>query len=205
MSLPTPTVELSYIVHYGYVALFLILAASEVTSILPIGILLIAVGAVTRYHTLDFLACLVVTTAASVLADMAIFFISRHLGKKESYRRFVAKNRLASRIEYYAHAHPRITVFISRLIGFASTPVNALAGLSQMSPITFFIFDLLGVGLCCFAYLAAGYLLGAAWHEDAKITAEGVGVALAIAGIGYLASLYLRSRRERTMKSTHHV
>lgn len=205
MTLPTPTVELSYVVHYGYIALFLILAVSELTSVLPIGILLIAVGAVTRSHVLDFSTALVVTTAASAFSDMVIFYVSRHLGKRESYRRFVEKSEFASRIEGYAKHHPKATVFFSRLIGFASTPVNAIAGLSQMSPLIFFVFDVLGVGLCCFAYLGAGYLIGAAWQHDAKITAAGIGVALTIAGIAYVLSLYLRSRRKRTMKHTDHA
>jgi len=204
MAFPTPTVELAFIVRYGYLALFLILAASELTSVLPIGILLIAIGALTRIHTLSFLVCLAVTTGASVMSDLVVFFVSRHLGKKEGYRRFVSKSAFATRLEGYAKRHPRGTIFISRLIGFASTPVNAIAGLSQMSPLTFFAFDLLGVGLCCFAYLGSGYLIGAAWQRDADVTATGVGIALAIAGSAYLVSLYVRSRGRRTMKHTEH-
>lgn len=205
MPLPTPSVELTYVIRYGYLALFLILAASELTSLLPIGILLIAVGAATRSHVLNFATALAVTTAASAFSDMVIFFISRRLGRREGYRRFVQKSQFAARIETYAVRHPKATVFFSRLIGFASTPVNAIAGLSQMSPVTFFAFDLLGVGLCCFTYLATGYLIGAAWQRDAKVTAMGVGVALTIAGIAYLTSLYLRSRRRRTMSGHDHA
>lgn len=194
MSFPTPSTDISYILTYGYGALFLLVAASEVTSFLPVGIILIGVGALARAHIVSFLISFATATLASTMSDVVVFEISRHLGKKEGYRRFVKRNALAARIEGYAKGHPRATVFLSRLVGVASTPVNAIAGLSQMPVAAFAFFDMAGNALCALAYLSAGYFIGAAWQQDAKLTSIGIGFGLAIAVGGYLLSVALRAR-----------
>ncbi|MGE5541129.1 MAG: DedA family protein [Bacillota bacterium] len=201
MALPTPSTDIGYILAYGYSALFLLVAASEVTSFLPIGIILIGVGALARAHYLSFFISFFTAAAASTMSDIIVFEISRRLGKKAGYRRFVERNRFANRIEGYAKRHPRATVFLSRLIGVASTPVNAIAGLSQMRVVEFAFFDLLGNALCTAAYLAAGYFIGAAWKQDAKLTSLGIGVALAIGVGGYVLSAYLRARKKKQRSS----
>jgi membrane protein DedA with SNARE-associated domain len=197
MFLPTSSTDISYILSYGYGALFLLVAASEVTSFLPIGIILIGVGALARVHYVSFFISLLTATAASTMSDVIVFEISRRLGKREGYRRFVENSALASRIEGYAVRHPRATVFLSRLVGVASTPVNAIAGLSQMPVAVFIFFDVLGNALCATVYLAAGYFVGAAWQQDAKITSIGIGCALAIGVIAYIGSATVRARRKQ--------
>lgn len=194
MSLPTPSTDISYVLTYGYGALFLLVAASEVTSFLPIGIILIGVGALARAHIVSFIISFATATLASTFSDVVVFEISRHLGKKEGYRRFVNRNALVARIEGYATRHPRATVFLSRLVGVASTPVNAIAGLSQMPVSVFAFFDMVGNALCALAYLSAGYFIGAAWQQDARLTSIGIGFALAIGVGGYLLSVALRAR-----------
>ncbi len=194
MTLPTTAIEISYVLRYGYVALFLIVAAGEAASLLPIGILLVAVGALARTTALDFFTCLIVAALASIASDLIVFLASRHWGRRGSYRRFVERNPIAGRVEAYMARYPRGTVFVSRLVGLASTAVNALAGLSQMPLLTFFVFGLLGDALCCFAYLGAGYFLGVAWQDNARLTTESVGAALLVAAAVYGISLYVRHR-----------
>lgn len=197
MTFPTPATELAWITHYGYVVLFLLIMANELSSFFPMGILLIALGALSRTHVVSFLLSFLFATLASIVSDYLVFHISRRLGKRESYRRFVTKSQFATRIEAYMNHYPRMTVFISRLVGVASTPVNAVAGLSQMHAPTFVLFGLAGDAVCCFVYLAAGYFIGTAWQRDAALTSLGVGIALAIACVTYLISFYLHTRAKR--------
>lgn len=185
MNVPIP--ELAYIAQYGYVALFLIIAASEVTSFLPIGVILLAVGALARQHAISLIISLLVAAVASTLSDTIVFSIARRVGRREGYRRYVDNHAFVRRIEAFAAKHPRMAVFLSRLVGVASTPVNAIAGLSQMSRAVFIPFDFLGNALCALVYLAAGYYLGAAWEQDARLASLGIGAILAIIVIAYVA------------------
>jgi membrane protein DedA with SNARE-associated domain len=196
MTFPTPTIDITYVLRYGYPALFGIIMLSEVTSFIPVGVVLIGVGALARTHYTSLVIALLVATSASTISDYVVFAVSRKLGKAESYRRFVQKSTLASRLEGYIHAHPKATIFLSRLVGLASTPVNALAGLSQMHVPTFLAFDTLGNALCGFIYLAAGFLIGAAWQQDAKVTSIAIGIMLAVGVTAYLIWHFLRSRTQ---------
>jgi membrane-associated protein len=191
-----PTSELAYIARYGYFALFGIIAASEVVSFIPVGVVLIAVGALSRLQYMSLIISLLVAASASTVSDTIVFSIAHRLGRKEGYRRFVDNHAYALRIESFAEKHPRAAVFLSRLVGLASTPVNAIAGLSQMRRSVFIPFDFLGNALCAFLYLAAGYYLGAAWEADAHLASIVIGVIIALIIIGYLAFFFLfRTKR----------
>ncbi|MDB5195520.1 MAG: alkaline phosphatase, DedA family [Parcubacteria group bacterium] len=193
-----PTVELTYIAQYGYVALFGMIAASEVASFIPVGVVLIAVGALAREHYMSLTLSLLVAATASTLSDTIVFSIAHRLGRKEGYRRYVDNHAYALRIESFAEKHPRAAVFLSRLVGLASTPVNAIAGLSQMSRAVFIPFDFLGNALCAALYLAAGYYLGAAWESHARLASIVIGVIIALIIIGYLVFFFF-FRKKRSI------
>lgn len=193
-----PHTELAYIARYGYVALFGIIAASEVTSFIPIGVVLIAVGALARAHYMSLTLSLVVAGVASTASDVIVFSIARRLGRKEGYRRYVDNHAFAQRIEAFAEKRPRAAIFLSRLVGIASTPVNAIAGLSQMHRRVFIPFDFLGNAFCAALYLAAGYYLGAAWVADAHLATIVIGVVIALIIAAYVVFIFF-FRKKRSV------
>src|ERR1700757_5457916 len=111
-----PHAELMYIAQYGYIAVFLIIVGSELFSFLPVGVLLIATGALAHagYYNLFFL--LVVAALGATVSDYIVFTIARRVGSHEGYRRYVAGNRFASRIEHYLGRFPTLTIVVSRFI-----------------------------------------------------------------------------------------
>jgi len=191
-----PHVELTYILQYGYLALFVILILSELAAFAPVGILLIALGALSRSHYFDFSLLLIVSTLGSTVADYIVYRIAKQLGKKEGYRRFVERNGFASRIEHYMTHHPRATISLSRLVGFAGVPVNAMAGLSGIPPVTYVFFDALGNFFCCIVYLLIGYYVGAAWQYDSTIASFVLGIIFTISLAGYLVFFLFRKKRK---------
>lgn len=190
-------VELMYILQYGYVALFAIIVASEITSFLPIGIVLVAMGAAAHQGYFNFFLLLAIAAIASSISDYIVFTIAHRLGKHEGYRRYVKNNRFASRIERYIERYPALTVFLSRLIGFASTPANAIAGLAQMPRMTFIAFDVLGNALCALVYLTIGYYLGAAWNYDGHIASIALGFLVAVVIAGYIGVYFLFRKKDQ--------
>ncbi len=191
-------VELLYILQYGYIALFAIVVASELSTFLPVGILLIAMGALVHQGYFNFWYLLVVSTLASVIGDYIVFSISRRLGKHQGYRRYVKNSSLASRLEGYVGRYPEATIFLSRLVGFAGTPANAIVGLSQTSRVTYLIFDTLGNLLCCAVYLSVGYYIGAAWEADARIASFALGMLVAVVILSYLFFYFIfRNKKGR--------
>lgn len=191
-----PHAELLYIAQYGYIALFLIILGSELFSFLPVGVLLVGMGALSHAGYYNFFFLLIVSALAASVSDYAVFTIARRMGAHEGYRRYVAGNRFATSIEGYLARFPTLTIVVSRFVGISTTATNALAGLSQVSRPTFVLADFAGNALCCLMYLALGYSLGAAAAKGEQATAVVIGIiaALVIAGV-ILFHFFPRNRR----------
>jgi membrane protein DedA with SNARE-associated domain len=63
-----------------------------------------------------------------------------------------------------------MTIIVSRFIGFATTPVDALMGLSQVRLSTFISMDAIGNALCTTIYLSIGYIIGITAAQSAQFT-----------------------------------
>lgn len=189
-------VELSYVLQYGYVAFFLILFAGEFSGFIPVGILMVAMGALARHGYFDFAFLLVLATVATALGNFTIYSVARTLGKQESYRKRIEENRFATRIEAHMQKHPGLTVFVSRFIGVIVVPTTALAGLSQVPRTTFLMAVAAGNAICCAIYLAVGYFLGAAWEQDARTASRIVLAVVVLLMIGYVIYYLISNRRK---------
>ena len=190
-----PHSELLYLAQYGYLAVFCIILGSELFSFLPVGVLLIATGALAHagYYNLVFL--LIVSTLGATVSDYIVFTIARRLGSHDAYRRYVDGNRFAGAIESYMSRFPILTIAASRFIGITTSATNAIAGLSQVSRTTFILADAFGNAVCCLIYLFIGYYLGVAFEADARITAIALGLVAALI-IGVLILFHFISRKQ---------
>jgi membrane protein DedA with SNARE-associated domain len=86
------------------------------------------------------------------------------------YKRYVENHKFAKRIERFALKYPKTTIVISRFIGFVSTPVNAIMGLSQVRLRTFLSMDALGNAMCVAVYLGVGYFIGITATQSSHFT-----------------------------------
>ncbi|MDB5195521.1 MAG: hypothetical protein JWO84_705 [Parcubacteria group bacterium] len=191
-----PYAELAYVIQYGYAAFFVIFFIGELAGFLPLGLLLVAMGALARQHVFHFSFVLALAVLANVLANLALYTLARKLGKQKVYQERIKDSRLAARIEDHLQKRPALTIFVTRFIGVASHPTTLIAGLFQVPRGIFIAAVALGNGICCLVYLSVGYFIGGAWEHDAH-TASRISlmiVALVLAGyIFYYLFSKLRS------------
>jgi membrane protein DedA with SNARE-associated domain len=190
--------------QYGYFALFFLVLIGGTYVPIPAGVILIAVGVLSHHHhyftlTLSFLVAL----AGSLTDDAIIYSISRWVGKKDAYTTFARENKYASFIEKHFKVRPGIVVAGSRFVGFASMPVNALAGLTRMSIPKFIIATAFGDGVCIAAYLAIGYSVGTPWAHDIHTAFVVLTYLIAISSIASLVFFFISHQGKST--SNHDV
>lgn len=188
------SIELAAIAQYGYLAFALLLFIGEIVGFIPLGLLLVAMGAFAHQRLFSLPLLFLIALIASVVGNFALYTIAAKLGKKDFYQRRVKDTALASRIEAHMKKHPGLTVFATRFIGFAAYPTTLIAGLVRVPRHIFIPAVALGNGICCLAYLLVGYLVGGAWAHDAKITSIAISSAFAVGALGYLLVKFLRSR-----------
>ncbi len=185
--------------QYGYLALFFLVLIGGTYVPIPAGVILIAVGVLSHHHhyftlTLSFLVAL----AGSLMDDAIIYSVSRWVGKKDVYTKFARENKYASLVERQFKIRPGMVVAGSRFVGFASMPVNALAGLTRMPILKFIVTAAWGDGVCIAAYLAIGYTVGTPWAHDIHTAFVVLTYLIAISSIVSLVFFFISQSRKST-------
>ncbi|HEV7121612.1 MAG TPA: VTT domain-containing protein [Candidatus Paceibacterota bacterium] len=188
---------LHLLAQYGYLALFFLVLIGGTYVPIPAGVILVAVGVLSHHHhyfilTLSFLVAL----AGSLTDDGLTYAFARWVGKKEKYLAFARSNRYAGYIEEQFGKHPALVVAASRFIGFASMPVNALAGLTRMDIFEFLFAAGIGDGICIAAYLAIGYTVGSPWAHDIHTALVVLTYLIAISSIVSLVFFFISHSRK---------
>jgi membrane protein DedA with SNARE-associated domain len=181
-----PYAELAYVMQYGYAAFFALFLVGELVGFLPLGLLLVAMGALARQHLFHFSYLLALAILANVLANFALYSLARKLGKQQVYQERIKDSRLAARIEKHMQEHPALTIFVTRFIGVASHPTTLIAGLFRVPRSIFISAIALGNGICCFVYLSVGYFVGGAWEHDARTASRITLLIVGVVLVGYI-------------------
>jgi membrane protein DedA with SNARE-associated domain len=164
--------ELSYISRYGYIAFFVIFALGEVLGFIPLGLLLVAMGALSRQHVFTLWVVFACALVASLLGSYVLYWIARRVGKHRIYQERIKDSALAARIEAHMQTRPWLTVFATRFIGIACYPTTLISGLVGVRKRTFLSAVAIGNGLCIALYLGIGYIVGGAWERDARLASH---------------------------------
>jgi membrane-associated protein len=194
-----PYVELAYVIRYGYLAFFALFFIGEIVGFLPLGLLLVAMGALARQHLFSLLLLLVLAIVASVLGNLVLYSLARKFGKQKIYQERIKDSALAARIEAHMQTRPALTIFVTRFVGIACYPTTLIAGLFRVPRRIFIPAVALGNGICCLVYLSVGYLIGGAWEHDARVASRIALLIVLVVLAGYiLYYLVSKLRASRT-------
>jgi len=153
--------------NYGtwlYAILFLIIFCETglvVTPFLPGDSLLFACGVLAGADLLGYPQTVGVLLAAGVLGDAVNYRIGRYVGpaifKRET--RFIKKTHLLKAHAFYER-HGGKAIVLARFIPIIRTFAPFVAGIAQMNPATFLLFNVIGCILWVASLVSAGYFLG---------------------------------------------
>ncbi len=198
---------LSYLLLYKYVALFVLIFLAGIGLPIPSGTLLMAVGAFASQGYFDLPLSLATALVANILGDLCDYFLMRRYGraliKKNYQHRFafiVAMERYIAILDKYIKGHQRITIFISRFFGSASTIVNFLSGLIPVPLKTFLIYDALGNLVSIAGMIAAGFFISQSWQTVAGIIG---GVSTSISLLVIVIVVVFIIRKVKKSKALH--
>ncbi len=148
---------------YGYALLFAWILVEQLGIPLPATPVLLAAGALSAAHEINFLFALLAGLAASLIADSTWFFIGRRYG--HHVLRILCKLSLepaicVRRTQNSFGRRRAITIMIAKFVPGLATLAPPVAGLNGMSYGRFFLFDLIGATTWLSALLVTGRIFG---------------------------------------------
>jgi membrane protein DedA with SNARE-associated domain len=187
-------------IHYGYVAIFILSALESACIPIPSEVVLPYGGYLAAQHALNVTGVIVIATIANLVGGLVTYYIGRYGGRALvlRYGRFILlnKNHL-DWSEAWFEKRGELTVLIGRLLPAVRTFISLPAGMAQMSVSRFIIFTILGALPWNIALSLTGYYLGRNWSVvDAHLKPlTYFGAVVLVVGI-----VWFWSRRKRSDK-----
>lgn len=201
----------SFLVHWGYAALFLLTAVSAFG--IPIGSELVMVyggalasGQVLSHsnHHFTLAVVIIVAVAGEVVGSLFGYALGRFGGRPfidKAGRYLLLTHRDLDRVEGFLARRGDGFVFVGRLIPLLRSFVSIVAGLAEMAIARFVAFTLLGCIVFCGTLAGLGYAVGGSWHHvvhdfsDAGYVALGLAVIAVAFGIVHRLRVLREERR----------
>jgi membrane protein DedA with SNARE-associated domain len=166
-----------YILHYGYLAVFVLMVLesacipvpSEVTMLfggaLANGAFLTSLGQ--QAKPLNFVVVALMGTLGNLVGSWIAWGVGYRGGRPliERWGRYIfLRQHELDRAEAWFDRHGQTAVFVSRLLPVVRTFISLPAGIAEMPFLRFSLYTFLGCLPWTFALTALGYALGSQWH-----------------------------------------
>jgi membrane protein DedA with SNARE-associated domain len=195
------------VIHYGYLAVFLLMLGESAALPIPSEIVMPFAGAFCDPSLVQKLSAgatplnlplVIAAGAAGNLAGSLIAYGAGRLGGPPLLRRMRDNRYLGhgklERAETWFNDHGNITVFTSRLLPVVRTFISLPAGAAEMPIVSFSFYTIVGSAIWSAMLAIIGYLLGSQWELLDHIIAP-IGYALAAALVVAAAWWILRVKR----------
>lgn len=190
---------LTQIINYGAPSLGVVVFLAALGIPFPATAIMIAVGAFGREGFLPWHTTGLVALTCVILGDCLGYGLGYYV-RGPVLRRFGDSERWI-KAESFFQQRGGLSIFLTRFLvtGIAS-PVNIIAGTSNISFRTFLIYDLAGESIWVVGYGGLGYLFGNQWEVVSEFISSfgGLIIGLVLLGVG----IWLGMKRLRYIEST---
>ncbi len=185
----------SYLEHFTYLGLFVVLMLCGLGMPIPEDIALLAGGYLVHRGITRYPITLAVSLLGVVAGDNSLFLLGRHFGS--GLVRYFGLERprrklQIERIQEFMQRHGHRAIFYARFLAGLRALINLTAGSFGVKPGVFFIYDLLGAVISVPVVVTIGYLFGTQLEKIVRFLGgfERLIVVVAILSLG----LYLTRR-----------
>ncbi len=179
---------------YGFLFLDALLTTFPVlgTVILETPVAVLA-GALAAQGHFSFLLAMVSATIGGIIGDALGYYLGRWLGMEVLSHHWLITRRQWDRAHVFFERHGGKSIIIARFIGPVRTVMPLVAGLSTMSPRSFWVYNIASAIIWTAVFYPLGYFFGAQWRTIVAWAERGGWAALLIILLG-LAYAWMRHR-----------
>jgi membrane protein DedA with SNARE-associated domain len=153
----------SYIEHFTYAGLFVVLLLCGLGLPMPEDVALLAGGYLVHKGIIRYPITIGVSLVGVVAGDNSLYFIGRHAGSR--LLSYFGLSRPGSgnqveRMQDFMHRHGHLAIFYARFLAGLRAVIYLSAGSLGVSPSRFLFYDLLGAVISVPLVVTLGYLFG---------------------------------------------
>jgi membrane protein DedA with SNARE-associated domain len=197
----------SFIVHWGYIAVFLFGFLEAACVPIPSEITFGYAGVLAGQGKLNIVAIIVIGTVAELLGSMVSYGVGR-VGERPLVAKFgrylLITQADIDRAERFFAGRGAWAVPLGRALPFVRTFISIVAGFVEVPVTMFALLSLVGTAIWVTAISLVGYAVGTQWKSiEHAISLAGYAIA-ALAVIGIAGFIYYRLREVRRERAEGH-
>lgn len=159
-----------FISKWGYLAITILVLLENILPFIPSEIILTFAGLLSTKSDLSLPMLFVISTVASFVGLLVLYYISRLVSEERLYR-FVDKygKWIKLKGKDVAHANDwfkrygEVAVFVCRFVPVLRVLITIPAGINRMNVVKFVVLSLIGTTIWNFALIYLGSLLSDSW------------------------------------------
>ncbi|MHB8244868.1 MAG: DedA family protein [Acidimicrobiales bacterium] len=174
-------------------------AAIFLGFVIPGEIAVVYGGVLASQHHVSLPLMLVTVVVAAILGDTTGFLVGRHFGPWLLERRPLRGNSGVDRTRDFLNRKGGPAVFLGRFVSLFRALVPGMAGASDLSYPTFFVFNALGGIVWGVGYVLVGYLAGNSYQKALRVvgtTSTGILIGVVAIVAALLAIRHFRRKRQ---------
>ncbi|MCY1568860.1 DedA family protein [Staphylococcus pettenkoferi] len=159
-----------FISKWGYLAITILVLLENILPFIPSEIILTFAGLLSTKSDLSLPMLFVISTAASFVGLLVLYYISRLVSEERLYR-FVdkygkwikLKGKDVARANDWFKRYGEIAVLVCRFVPVLRVLITIPAGINRMNVVKFVVLSLIGTTIWNFALIYLGSLLSDSW------------------------------------------
>ena len=146
--------------QWGYAAIFLIVILGNAGLPVPEETVLTVSGYLVWQGRLSAVPVILVAMTSAVIGDNLAYWVGRRYGRLMLSRWIRVRPERIERVETFVQRYGMLAVFAARFVAGLRFMAGPLAGCTGLSPVRFFVANLLGAAIYVPAAIGAGYAVG---------------------------------------------
>ena len=159
-----------FISKWGYLAITILVLLENILPFIPSEIILTFAGLLSTKSDLSLPMLFVISTVASFVGLLVLYYISRLVSEERLYR-FVdkygkwikLKGKDVARANNWFKRYGEVAVFVCRFVPVLRVLITIPAGINRMNVVKFVVLSLIGTTIWNFALIYLGSLLSDSW------------------------------------------
>ncbi len=154
------------ITQWGYAAIFLIVILGNVGLPVPEETVLTVSGYLIWKGRLEAVPVILTAVTSAVIGDNVAYWLGRRYGRLVLTRFIKVRPERIERMQQLVLRYGMVAVFVARFVAGLRFMAGPLAGSTGLSPVRFFIANLLGAAVYVPVAVGAGYAVGYGLSEQ---------------------------------------
>lgn len=188
-----------FILNYGLISIFIIVALEYANLPLPSEIVLPLAGILSSEYSMNIVLVILVSILGGVIGSLTNYYLGYRFGNPLIYflkSKYPKTQRAIRESHRFMDKYEKISVMLSRLVPIARTFISIVAGVTRMSILDFTLYSTIGISLWNIILILIGYIIGDNMDKIAYIlgTYSKVVAVLLVA----VAIIYLITRKKKS-------